>query len=140
MKWLRPSCVFLLLAVLMTGLTAGCVSRSGGDEKKLRDLAFTVLDRDEEPEELHAMIEKEKDRPFRIVYADQGELYIAEGYGEQPTTGYSVAVRKLYETDGTVCIHTELMGPEKGEDIREAATFPYVAVQLEYIDKEVLFD
>ena len=86
------------------------------------------------------MIEEEKEHPFRMVYADQGQLYIAEGYGGQPTTGYSVAVRELYETENTVCIHTNLMGPEKGEDIREIATFPYVVVQLEYIDKEVIFD
>ena len=108
--------------------------------QKLRDLDFTVLDREDEPEELSAMIEEEKEHPFRMVYADQGQLYIAEGYGGQPTTGYSVAVRELYETENTVCIHTNLMGPEKGEDIREIATFPYVVVQLEYIDKEVIFD
>ena len=139
MKRLKTSCIIWILPILIAGLAAGCVSRYD-EEQKLRDLDFTVLDREDEPEELSAMIEEEKEHPFRMVYADQGRLYIAEGYGGQPTTGYSVAVRELYETENTVCIHTNLMGPEKGEDIREIATFPYVVVQLEYIDKEVIFD
>ena len=139
MKRLKTSCIIWILPILIAGLAAGCVSRYD-EEQKLRDLDFTVLDREDEPEELSAMIEEEKEHPFRMVYADQGQLYIAEGYGGQPTTGYSVAVRELYETENTVCIHTNLMGPEKGEDIREIATFPYVVVQLEYIDKEVIFD
>ena len=51
-----------------------------------------------------------------------------------------MAVKELYETEDAVRIRTNLLGPEKGEDIKEIATFPYVVVQLEYIDKDVLFD
>lgn len=132
-------CIFAVLLLPAAGLLTGCITK-GGEEQKINEPAFVVIDREDEPEELSAMIEEEKEHPFRMVYADQGRLYIAEGYGGQPTTGYSVAVRELYETENTVCIHTNLMGPEKGEDIREIATFPYVVVQLEYIDKEVIFD
>lgn len=132
-------CIFAVLLLPAAGLLTGCITK-GGEEQKINEPAFVVIDREDEPEELSAMIEEEKEHPFRMVYADQGQLYIAEGYGGQPTTGYSVAVRELYETENTVCIHTNLMGPEKGEDIREIATFPYVVVQLEYIDKEVIFD
>ena len=110
------------------------------EEQKLQDLDFTVVDREDEPEELSTMIEEEKGDPFQMLYADQGQLYLAEGYGEQPTTGYSVAVRELYETENTIHIRTNLLGPEKGEDIKEITTFPYVVVQLGYIDKDVLFD
>ena len=49
-------------------------------------------------------------------------------------------VKELYETEDTVRIRTNLLGPGKEEDIKEIATFPYVVVQLEYIDKDVLFD
>ena len=139
MKCLRASCIIWILPILITGLAAGCVSRYD-EEQKLRDLDFTVVDREDEPEELSTMIEKEKEHPFQMLYADQGQLYIAEGYGEQPTTGYSVAVRELCETENTVQIRTDLLGPEKGEDIKEITTFPYVVVQLGYIDKDVLFD
>ena len=139
MKRLRAFCIIWILPILITGLASGCVSRYD-EEQKLQDLDFTVVDREDEPEELSTMIEEEKEHPFQMIYADQGELYIAEGYGEQPTTGYSVAVKELYETEDAVRIRTNLLGPEKGEDIKEIATFPYVVVQLEYIEKDVLFD
>ena len=54
---------------------------------------------------------------------------------DEDTTGYSVEVNDLYETEDAVFIHTTLLGPEAGEDIKEISTFPYVVVKLEYIDK-----
>ena len=118
---------------------AGCVVKHE-DTQKLRDLDFTVLNPEDAPRELQEMISEEERHPFCLTYADQGILYIAEGYGEQPTTGYSVEVRELYETEDAVHVRTNLLGPEKGEEIREIATYPCVVIQLEYIEKDVLFD
>ena len=92
-----------------------CVTR-GQNTQKLRELEFTVLDKYAVPEEFKLLIDENKTEPFKLTYADQGQLYIAEGYGEQPTTGYSVEVTDLYETEDAVCIHTNLLGPEKGEE------------------------
>ena len=75
-----------------------------------------------------------------MTYADRGKLYIAEGYGPQPTSGYSVEVEAVYETRDAVYIHTNLLGPEKGEETKEVTTYPYVVIQMEYIEKDVLFD
>lgn len=125
---------FLLLSVL-----TGCVSRPQKTEK-LRDLEFTVLNKEEVPEELKAQIVQNQDRPFRLTYTDQGKLYIAEGYGAQLKTGYSVEVTGLYETSNAVYFHTNLLGPEKGEETKEITTFPYVVVMVEAIEKNVVFD
>ena len=117
----------------------GCVRRTDTEEK-IRDLEFTVLDKEEVPPGLSGVIEEKKEKTFQISYGDQGILYIAEGYGGQPTSGYSVAVDSLYETEDAVCIHTSLMGPEKGEETEETVTYPYVVVRLEYIGKDVIFN
>lgn len=139
MRRSRSRLLILCAACLAAVLLTGCISRSGQQEK-LRDLEFTVLDQADVPQELGQMIEEEKAEPFRMTYTDQGKLFIAEGYGAQLTTGYSVQVTELYETEYEIRIHTNLLGPEKGEEIKEITTFPCLVVQLEASDKNVIFE
>lgn len=120
-------------------LLTGCVSKVQKTEK-LRDLEFSVVNPQEIPEEFAEVIQKNQEKPFCLTYSDQGILYIAQGYGAQPKTGYSVAVKALYETKEAVYIHTNLLGPEKGEDTKEITTFPYVVVKLEESGKPVVFE
>lgn len=131
---MRCLSVFLLLLTL-----TGCVSKPLKTEK-IRDLEFTVVDKLSVPDEFQELIEKNKHNPFRFTYTDNGELYVAEGYGAQLKTGYSVEVTELYETENAVYIHTNLMGPEKGEKTKDITTYPYVVVKLKYIDKNVVFN
>lgn len=133
-SWVVLTGFFFLLFML-----TGCVSRPQKTEK-LRDLEFTVLNKEDVPEELKTQITQNQDMPFRLTYTDQGKLYIAEGYGAQLKTGYSVEVEGLYETADAIYFHTNLLGPEKGEETKEITTFPYVAVMLDAIDKPVIFD
>ena len=54
-------------------------------------------------------------QPFKLTYTDDKNLYIAVGYGAQPTGGYSISIRELYLTENSIVLATELMGPEKGK-------------------------
>ncbi len=128
-------CLTVFTAVL---LLSGCISRQE-EAEKIRDIPFTVMNKEKIPKELKEKIE-EKTQPFMLTYSDQGKSYIARGYGAQSKSGYSVEVTKLYETDNAVLIHTKLLGPEKGEKTKEVTTYPYVVVELEEIEKEVLFN
>ena len=92
------------------------------------------------PEELEEMIEEKGEEPFKLTYADDGTLYIAVGYGKQPTSGYSIKVTELYETENAIYIHTNLIGPAKDEKILERATYPYIVIKTEFIDKNVVFE
>lgn len=127
----------LILAVL--SVLPGCVTQYDS-AMKLRDLEFTVTDEEDAPEELRTMIDEAREDPYRLIFAEQGLLWIAEGYGRKETTGYSVEVRELYETEDAVHIRTRLLGPGAQEEIRGAPTYPCVIVQMEYIEKDVLFD
>lgn len=129
----------LAAGFLLIFMLTGCVSRPQKTEK-LRDLEFTVMSKEDVPEEFQEQILQHQDLPFRLTYTDQGRLYIAEGYGAQLKTGYSVEVEGLYETSNAIYFHTNLLGPEKGEETKEVTTFPYVIVMLDAIDKTVVFD
>ena len=135
MKRCMRCLVICLFLFTLTGWVSGPVKT-----EKLRDLEFTVLDKLSVPDEFQTLIEEKKEKPFRLTYADAEELYIAEGYGAQLKTGYSVEVTELYETENAIFIHTNLLGPGKEEETKEITTFPYVVVKLKLIDKNVVFD
>ena len=109
-------------------------------EEKIKDLEYTVVPVDEVPEELMTQIEEEKKEPMKITFSDKGYLYIVHSYGIQETSGYSIEVKELYETDNSICIETELLGPKKTEEIIEAETYPFVVVKIEENEKYVVFD
>ena len=131
--------IFAILCLCLFCLCVGCGTEKISMEK-LRDIEFTVVPTKDIPEELEEMIDEKEEEPFKVTYADDGELYIAVGYGKQPTSGYSIEVKELYETKNAIYIHTNLIGPAKDEKILERATYPYVVVKLEFIDKNVVFE
>ena len=132
----------IILAILCTGilgLFAGCSAQELKTEK-MRDIEFTVVDEENIPNELKEIIDEKEEQPFKRTYADNGELYIAVGYGEQKTSGYSIEVKELYETKNAIYIHTNLIGPAKDEKILERKTYPHIVVKTEFIDKNVVFE
>ena len=130
---------FYIIAGIFILALAGC-SIKKEDTKKIQDIEFTVVAPEDVPEELKEDIEKARDTPFRLTYADQGYLYMARGYGEKEKTVYSVEVNACYETSDAIRIQTTLLGPAKGEKIKEKKTYPYVVMKTEYREKDVIFE
>lgn len=130
-KW----CLIWMAVLLLTG--CGVETQ---DEEKLQDLEFTVLAPENIPEELRTVLEEKKQTPFKVTYEDDGYLYICVGYGEQESSGYSIAVEDLYLTTNAVYIDTELLGPGNGEDTAQAVTCPYIVLKLPDPDKSVVFE
>lgn len=126
-------CVFCIMSFL-----PACSVRKLKTEK-LHDLDFTVVREEEIPEELEEMIETHKEQVFKLTYADQGMLYIAEGYGKQLTSGYSIEVKECFESQNAIYFHTNLIGPAKGEKIVKTPTYPYIIIKMEMVDKNVVF-
>ncbi len=126
----------LSLCILLT--LCACSAKELATEK-MRDIDFTVIKEEDIPEELKTMIKEKETTPLKLTYADQGALYIAEGYGEQPTSGYSIEVKECFETKNAIYLHTNLIGPTNEEKIVEKATYPYIVIKMEFIDKNVVF-
>ncbi len=129
--------VALLIAVCVS--VTGCGGGKSSEETRSA-VDFTVVDRDDIPEELMTIIENQKKSEFQISSAVEGYTYIIVGYGEQPTGGYSIRVDEVSETDTYVDVKTTLMGPSAGEAVNKLATYPYIVIKIEYTDKNVVFD
>ncbi len=130
---------YLPLFAVVFLMFGGCTAEKTSTEK-IRDIEFTVLDKEEIPQEFKDRIEEAQADPLKLSYAEGGYLYIAEGYGRQSTSGYSIEVKAVYETENAVYIRTELTGPPKDEEIVEKATYPYVVVKIEYREKHIVFE
>lgn len=130
---------YLFFIIIFAMLLGGCKSLNITDDNK-KTLDFTVVERDGIPAELFSVIEERKSEAFTMSYSIDGYLYIAVGYGEKSTGGYSIRVDDVYETDSNLGIHTTLIGPAAGEAVNKMATYPYVVVKLEYIDKNIIFE
>ena len=116
---------------------SGCsVTDLGGTKKQ--ELDFTVLEKEDIPEELKTQIEEKKDEPMKLTYTDQGQMYLVRGYGKKESSGYSIEVKELYETENAVHIRTK--GPGEKEQVIEKHTWPYLVVKLDYQDRHVVFE
>lgn len=103
-----------------------------------KSLEFTVVAEEDIPEEFLKLIEEKKVGSFKMTYSDGAMLYIAVGYGEQATGGYSIEVPSLTVTDTGIFIDTNLLGPEK--DAIEQKSYPYIVIKTEYQDLPVTFE
>ena len=130
---------YVYLGIMAIVLLSAACSAGKEDRGKLRDIDYTVMAPEDVPQELLAELEKEQEKPCRLTYADNGYLYIAQGYGKKDTSGYSVQVEECYESEDAVCFQTSLMGPDRKEEIIEEDTYPYIVVKIEYTDKNVVF-
>lgn len=128
----------VLVCTFVVTLLTGCGSKSDEPEK-IRDLDFTVVQESELPEQLKLLIGEKKCNPFKLTYAGSDALYIVQGYGAQPTGGYSVTVKELWLADNAIYFYSELLGPKEGENVAQNMSYPYVAVKTEMLDLPVVF-
>jgi hypothetical protein len=129
--------IILLILVLCT--LCGCsTTKLTKDEKNPVD--FTVVEKSAVPEDFFNVIEDKKAESFTMSYTIDGYLYIAVGYGEQKSGGFSIQVEELYETKSNLGINTTLVGPRDGEAVNKRPTCPYIVVKTEYIDKNIVFE
>lgn len=136
-KWERIESILLVLAL---ALCLGGCGIEKNSVRKLQDLKFEVVEKTEIPEELVVTIEEKQKEGFKLTYADENHLYIAMGFGIQPTGGYSISVDECYETKNAVYFATTLTGPAKGEKINQVPSYPYIVVKLDKTEKSVVFE
>lgn len=128
-----------ITVVALTLIFTGCAAQET-EADKLRDLEFTVVGEAEQPEALKDIIAEKSSNAFQISYTIGEDLYIAIGYGEQPSGGYSISVNAFYETPDSLLIDTTLLGPGSAENVTDTPTTPYIVIKTENIsDKPIAF-
>ena len=136
MKSVKIVCAVVIF--LLTIQISGCEGNYKGSEKGL-NLEYTVLGETKIPEEFLSQIEEKKAEKFELTYRDNEYLYMAKGYGEQETSGYSVAVTNLTTENEVVYFESKLLEPQENENVNHNSSFPYVVIKTELIEFPVIF-
>lgn len=131
--------LLISILILTIGVFTSCKVVKDDDRDKIRDLEYTVLAEESLPEVVKTKIEAEKENPFKFSYNDGEYLYIAIGYGEQPTGGYSVQVSKFYEAEEYIIIKTTLIGPSEDDIPNPQPSYPYIVIKTVNLDLPVCF-
>lgn len=126
----------LMFCVLLIG---GCSLKKAGTEK-IRDLEYTVLEDSEVPELLMEEIEQKKADDFKLSYREDDYLYIVRGFGMQETGGYSIQMQELYLADNAIYFDADLIGPESGQEVEKAVSYPYIVIKTERLEENVVFE
>lgn len=137
-KLTKKLCIVLALLGTINFLTGCAIEKT--NRTKVRDLDYHVVTEAEIPAELKTQIEEKLAADFKMTYETTEYLYIVRGYGEQQTGGYSIQVVELYLSSNAIFFKTSLIGPRKGENAAKSPSYPYIVVQTEKVDKNVVFE
>ena len=131
-----------IVLIIIAAITITIVSCkiTGTSSKKVADLEYTVVEDQDIPTELMKIIDEKKQNSLRLTYTTKDYIYIVAGYGTQSTSGYSIKVNEVYLGQNAIYINTNLIGPSKGEEVNENATYPYIVIKIEKRDDPVVFN
>lgn len=127
----------VLIFFMLCGGLISCGQKE--EEKKGAEWDYTVVPTEDCPEDFLAEINKKKINPFQMTYEDGEYKYIAVGYGEQETNGFSIQVQGLYEKGENLCLETSLVGPEEDQIVSNKLSYPYLVIKTNKTDKKVEF-
>lgn len=128
--------VIILVVIVILG---GCENKKLSNNK-IKDMDYTIVEESDIPEELQKIIAMKKEKKMQLTYVDEGYMYICVGYGKQETGGYSIKVKDLYLTKNAICIDSTLVGPNENDLVLKAASYPYLVIKIESIDKSVRYN
>lgn len=138
MERIKKIVIIACIWMLSTG-SMGCaiVEQSG---TKTADVDYTILEREELPQEVVELIEEKKEAECKLTFEDQNYLYIIRGYGKQETGGYSIRVDELYRMSDALYFRTTLVGPQSENPGESTPSFPYIVVRTDLQGVNVVFD
>ena len=140
MKLSRLIRLLVAVAVMSVFMVIGGCGDADDEDVKVKDLEFTVLKESEIPKDIMELIEQKKSQEFKVTKTSEPYTYIIVGYGKQKTGGYSIQVEDLYLGEKAVYVDTELLGPVKGETVKEEASYPYIVIKLEQREEPIVFE
>jgi|GEM_PF-1603388 hypothetical protein len=94
---------------------------------------------EELPEEIASWVERSRDYEMVQSRTLDGVTWILATWGKKNTGGYDVHIDRIEREDRRLKVYVTLNGPDKGELVTEALTWPYALAAVEGTFEEVEF-
>lgn len=138
MKRCRYLFLMTMLGIFILSALTGCRLEEA-EEKKIKDLDYTVCDESKLPDALVEIIHEKRKEPFKLTYRTKDYLYIVVGYGAQDRTDLNVTMSELYLTENAIFVDTDLISVDNTTLADNLVSYPWIAVKCELYDVEVNF-
>lgn len=132
-------CVCVMIGFCLIKILSGCGIEKT-DEGKIQDVDYCIVEENDIPEELMGKIQEKKAADLKMVFENDGVMYIVRGYGEQETGGYSIQVTDVFLTKNAVVFRSNLVGPAKDAVKNTTPSYPYIVLKIQNIGKNVIFE
>ena len=130
--------IVTMLCVFLLAVLTGCQFEES-QEKKIKDLDYTICDEGKLPVELKEIIMEKRKEPFKLTYRTKDYLYIVVGYGAQDRTDLNVVMKELYLTENAIFVDTDMTSVENKTLEENKVTYSWIAVKCELYDLEINF-
>ena len=128
----------LAFTVILVGICLCSCKIEKISSEKTKDVEYTIVPENEIPQEVKKVIDEKKGSEFKLADTDPEYTYILIGYGKQDYQGYSIILKKLYETTNSIYVQTKFKGPKEYSNI-QSETFPYIVIKIESTNKNIIF-
>lgn len=138
--WLCGRLLFVLAAAfVIVELCAGCSRFNVSDNGE--KLVYDVCDDTMLPEELVAIIDRKKEKPFNLVYSNSTYTYIVMAAGMQERDDVGMELEEMYKDDNAIYVKAILRQTATPTDgVRgDGVSFPYTVIRIMKMDLPVVF-
>ena len=136
--WIRM--LGLWIAIIVTFAACGASGEeSGEDEAAAPDLAYEIIESSKIPQKLAEKIAQEQKEKFGFSYRNGEDLYIAFGFGERPTGGYSIQIAAVKDMGSRIIVEAHLIAPKAGEVVSQSMSYPYMVLKTKDTGAEIQF-
>lgn len=100
-------------------------------------MSYRVIDETDAPPVIQEWLKTNKQiENFTFVYVE-GKSYVVITRGEKKTGGYGIKLDEVNE-NSKILIRVEYFDPEPDEIVIQVVTYPYIIIELNYIEKEII--
>lgn len=131
--------ICILGVMVFAFLLTSCKLEKQETESQTSRVDYGLVQDIELPKEISEYLESNKKQPFKTSYTSQGYMYIIVCYGEMKTSGYSIEVSDIFQTEKEIHLETKLIGPSASDKVNEVSTYPYIVLKVEECEKSVVF-